>query len=322
VAFRKLAAVAWGLACSLALPGAAAAQGEACVDVCGVSCVKPWAIADRWDNVTGIPGYMGEGEGRLRRPDWRNNALYDHEAFTDANGNRLYDIGESYLDGNGNGACDVEFYDPQSTGYVGAAVPGHLLSPAGDSGLELVLHYDSGSGLPVPDQYLSVAFPPVNKGAPSQDESAYRANIGNCNETVIEPGDWLRLYTAGLVGPTNQGMSDLIAQDPDATWDSSTGSVQNSGFTLSPRVVFLPVYDPRFSLSAGSVPELPVVKIVAFFMERMTGPAEVRGKLLRTTTPAHVVAASCPAGSVPGFLVECAVPASRASWGRVKGTYR
>ena len=48
--------------------GEATAQPAACVDLCRVRCVKPISIADRWDDVTGIPGYMGELAGRNRRP--------------------------------------------------------------------------------------------------------------------------------------------------------------------------------------------------------------------------------------------------------------
>jgi len=43
-----------------------------CGGTCSVSCVKPWSIPDRWDDVTGVPGYMGDRPGRNGRPgpDW------------------------------------------------------------------------------------------------------------------------------------------------------------------------------------------------------------------------------------------------------------
>jgi hypothetical protein len=72
------------LLAALASADPAAAQDASCVDLCSASCIKPWSIPDRWDDVTGIPGYTGEAVSeRMRRPDWRNNGQYDRESFTD-----------------------------------------------------------------------------------------------------------------------------------------------------------------------------------------------------------------------------------------------
>jgi hypothetical protein len=268
-----------------------------CGGTCSVSCVKPWSIPDRWDDVTGIPGYMGEDR---RRGDWRNDNHWNREEFTDANGNGLYDDGEAYVDANGDGQYNEENYHPSLTGYGPDPVPGNFLSPEGDIGLELVLHAGnpSTSDPPEPGQYFSIDLPPVNKGTPIPGGDEYRENIARCNAASIERGDWLQTEPGLMTGPTNQGMRDLIAQDPDATWDDATQSVVNSNFAVSPRIVLIPIHDPRIPISSGRTDLLQVTKVAAFFMERMVGPAEVRGRFLKVRSPG----APCPEGTTSGFF--------------------
>lgn len=269
-----------------------------CGATCSVTCVKPWSIPDRWDDVTGIPGYMGEQIGKKKRPEWRGDNHWNSEKFTDANGNGLYDVGEAYVDDNGNGRYDQEAYHPSLTGYGPDPVPGNFLSPNGDLGLSLVLKAGSPSAAPEPGQYWPIDLPPVNKGTPVPGGSQYRDNIATCNPASIEKGDWLQTEPGNMVGPTNQGMRDLIAQDPNATWDDNTQSVINSNFAVSPRIVLIPIHDPRHPTSSGRGDLLQVTKVAAFFMERMTGPAEVRGRFLKVRAPG----APCVAGQNSGFF--------------------
>lgn len=281
---------------------AVAAEATArCGGVCSVSCVKPWSIPDRWDDVTGVPGYMGDGPGR-RPTDWRNDDHWNHEEFIDLNGNRLWDPGEVYVDLNLNARYDEEAYHPALTGYGPDPVPGNYLSPNGDIGLELVLHpYQGGAATPEPGQYWSVDLPPVNKvpdGNPPTGGDEYRENIAECNPTAIERGDWLQVKPGGMVGPTNQGMRDLIAQDPNAYWDDSTQSVQNSNFGVSPRIVLIPLHDPRIPIVPGRT-TIQVTKVAAFFMEQMVGSAEVRGRFLKV----RAAGSTCPDGQTSGFFV-------------------
>lgn len=274
----------------------AATATARCGGTCSVSCVKPWSIPDRWDDVTGIPGYMG-GPGK-KKVDWRNNNHWNHETFTDANDNGIYDVGESYVDDNTNGRYDEEAYHPSLTGYGPDPVPGNFLSPSGDLGLELVLHAGTPADAPEPGQYWSVDLPPVNKGTPVPGGDEYRENIARCNPASIEKGDWLQTEPGLMVGPTNQGMRDLIAQDPDAEWDDATQSVINSAFAVSPRIVLIPIHDPRIPINNGRTDLLQVTKVAAFFMERMTGPAEVRGRFLKVRAPG----APCVDGQTSGFF--------------------
>lgn len=299
---RRAILLALALACFAGAPAPALAQAGACVDLCRIPCIKPISIADRWDDVTGIPGYMGEPG----RPDWRNNAQFDQENFNDANGNGVRDGSEAFLDDNGNGLFDEELYDPATTGY----------HAPDDLGLEIVLHPGSPFDAPTPGQFYSVRFPPVNKGTPVGGSDAYRWNWANCAPTAVEPGDALQPSAGSLVGPTNQAMRNLIAQDPDAYWDDATRQVQGTDFALSPRVLLVAAHDPHIPVTSEI--NLVVRKILAFFAERMVGEAEVRGRLLRVQAPGE----NCGGGSAGGFVVQCPVPATPASWGRVKAAYR
>ena len=297
--------------------GDAAAQGARCAPLCRVSCVRPISIPDRWDNVTGIPGYMGEVSGRSRRPEWRNNDQWDYENFTDANGNVLYDVGENYIDDNRNGMHDEELYDPWLTGYTADGFPGHRFAPAGDLGLQLVLHPYSGAP-PHPGQYVTVGFPPTNKGTPDLTSIEYRNDWATCDASLVEPADLLQPTASSLTGPTNQVMQDMIASDPGAYWDASAGAVAGSAFAVSPRVFALAAHDPRIASRLGNAGQVVVRKILAFFGEQVVGSAELRGRFLRVQSAGE----ACGGGSSGGFAVECPVPTTATSWGRIKGTYR
>jgi hypothetical protein len=245
-----------------------------CGYLCGVRCLKPWSIPDRWDDQTAIPGYAS----------WRNNKEWDNETFTDRNGNRLHDAGEPYEDRNTNGQYDEEFYHQLMTGFVpDPTSPANILNGnQGDIGLEMTLKGNNDSR-PQPGQYFAVDYPPINKGTPVRGADQYRENIAGCtnvNNILVEEGDELLLEPGNKVGPTNQGMRALIAQDPNARWDAASQSVVDSAFPISPRIVYIPIHDPRIQIQSGRN-TIIVTKIVAFFMERMTGSGEVQGRFLK-----------------------------------------
>jgi hypothetical protein len=82
-----------------------------------------------------------------------------------------------------------------------------------------------------------------------------------------------------MIGPTSQGVNDLIALDPNARWDTNSNSVINSCATAtpscgaSPRVVPIPVYDTAtyYTTKRAGLPEFVIVNILGFFIDRMQG---------------------------------------------------
>jgi hypothetical protein len=259
-----------------------------CGPVCNVQCVKPWSPPDRWNDFSNVAGHL----------NWNGNGLYDSEDWNDVNNNYQYDQGiDTYADSNGNGAFDQEQYHPLLTGYIPDPYPGNNLSPNGDLGLQILLKAGNPSK-PVPSEYWPVDLPPINKGTPITGGNQYRWNIANCNPTGIEPGDILQTEPGNMVGPTAQGMNDLIDLDPNAYWDSATQSVQGSSFDVSPRIVLIPLSDPRYKVRSGRT-QLRVTKVAAFFMERMQGK-EVVGRFLKVRGPGD----PCPAGVAAGSFVK------------------
>jgi hypothetical protein len=121
----------------------------------------------------------------------------------------------------------------------------------------------------------------------------YRENIARCNTANgvgIEQGDSLQLEPGAMIGPTAQGMRDLIALDPDAEWDGSCECVVNSDYGLSPRIILIPLHDPRVPIDSGRQ-IVVVAKVAAFFIERMQGN-DVQGRFLKVRAPGT----PCPGG--------------------------
>jgi hypothetical protein len=277
-----------------------------CTEVCGASCLKPWTFADRWDD-SPLPG------SNL----WGYNGTYDAEKYTDSNNNLYYDPGEPFIDGSSaytrvigaagpkDGQYSEEYYDPLNTGYVAWK----------DLGLELTLKYGSPSGVSVSSQYIPIDLPIPGSGSTGADR--YRQNIANCNPTPYGPGDTLTTGNGDLKGPTAQGMRDLIDQDPGAYWDDSCQCVKSQYGDHSPRIMFIPLYDPRVPLQPGKK-DVIVTKIAAFFIESADVNGNMKGRLIVVEAPGGTTCA----GGGGGFLYDCPVVVKPTTWGRVKSLYR
>jgi hypothetical protein len=101
------------------------------------------------------------------------------------------------------------------------------------------------------------------------------ADIGIADEAYWAAKGCYRVETGNMVGPTAQGISDLIARDPNASFNTSTKSIQNSAFnpgTKSPRVVPIGVLNIDKYLAAdpnGGTPVVRLENIYGFFIEGM-----------------------------------------------------
>jgi hypothetical protein len=227
--------------------------------VCGTDCVKPWSVPDRWN-------------------DLDNDGEYDYaEPYTDVNGNGQWNPGEPYTDQNGNGQFDPdEPYDPNTTGYM----------PPGDVGTHIILKQGSPHDVIVPSFFYAVCLPPLHSpdGPPVRGGNQYRWNIGNCNTSVVSIGDSLEVEPGNMQGPTRQGVNNLISQDPNAYWDNASNSVQGSDYGLSPRVIKIAFFDPRFTPKSGRNFVI-VSKMGAFFVEGLGPHNSVVGVFMGLGTP-------------------------------------
>jgi len=242
----------------------------------GTSCLKPWMFPDRWE-------------------DADDDHMYDRrEPFTDLNANGQYDAGEPFTDDNKNGAWDAgELYDPDITGY---RIPEHV-------GQTVTLMFDNGSltnFTPREGWYQTIRFGPVNRGGPDcPGGDCYREWISGCEPYMVMIGDTMEVEMGAKVGPTDQGLQEIIARDPGAYYNETTGTIEGSAYPTSPRLIKAAVYDPTVSiydLSGGSTKYLTVEKIVVVFLEGRVGTADVLGRFMRMATQGEL----CPECN-PGF---------------------
>jgi hypothetical protein len=141
---------------------------------------------------------------------------------------------------------------------------------------------------PVADQGLRMSLVPYNRLDPLRGQSAWPIVVSEpggtafmeaivaCSGYLHGVGVTFPTMTGNPLGPFGAGMSELIAQDPNAAWDPAAnggrGGVINSAFAQSPRVIALPVFAPDTYAGAAREMSPAMVKIVGFFVaERTTG---------------------------------------------------
>lgn len=183
-------------------------------------------------------------------------------------------------DKDGNLRTDItpDVYTPPTS-----SDPGTSYTLANDHGTEMVLK----TGDPHDTIRAGWFSPVVLTGTGGSD---YRDNIGTCVGTTYKIGDLLTVEPGNMVGPTSQGVGDLIALDPGADWDDTNdvitgGCMQAGTCSISPRVVAIPVYDlEQYLLSKMAGREEIIIRnFLGFFIDRMDGN-DVVGYLITNPT--------------------------------------
>lgn len=161
-----------------------------------------------------------------------------------------------------------------------------------DKGLQLVLKAGTGNNIN-PSFYQALALP----GSSGSDD--YRWNIGNCNTSMLHWDDLLTAEPGNMVGPTKQGIEDLIALDPTAYWDTTKNEVHSS-MHPSPRVKIVPLYDPYYydtGKKNGRNADLKAANFIGFFFESIDGGGNVTGRIIPTTGLLDSTHGPSPAGA-------------------------
>lgn len=210
------------------------------------NCVKPWAVPDKWI------------ERRPTVTEWTPDSEFDRFVT------------------NGNNAGTV--LSPADE-YIPVGTVGHSgFTVEADYGTPMTLKTGNPQQSIRPGWFFPVVINPIE----GPGGNNYRDNIAACDPTVIGPGTILESEPGNMVGPTQQGMAALIAQDSAASWDPaanegrgapSGGCMQAGSCGISPRLVALPLFDVQAWQQArtGGRTEVRVVKILGFWMERMIG---------------------------------------------------
>jgi Flp pilus assembly protein TadG len=218
-----------------------------------MTCVKPFTIPDKWIERNPVPKAFDPSDTFLRWVKQRGAVVLTSPA---------------------------DVYEPA---YVNNTPPGRNSSYSGynmetNRGLKLVLRAAQGNNIQ-PSFYFSLAMTSDTGG---QD---YRWNIANCNHSIYHWGDPLIQEPGSMEGPTIQGITELIARDPNAYWDLSTNGVKDSSFgdRQSPRIFPIPLYDPDYynnNKENGRVANLRVANWIGFFVEYIGNGSEIHGRII------------------------------------------
>ena len=228
-------------------------------------CLKPFAIPDIWDE----PPVVGD----------------------DVDNDNVWDPNEQWVWGDDPGeAAALERYEryeqtPESgsaTGYGGTARVDRVRDQGRQIPLKLTDPTSSFSLQPGLFFPFRIASSPdqgsCDKGpSPKEDQipgaAVYRTNICECNMTEVQIGDSVDVQPGNMIGPTDQGIEELISEDRDAYWvddPSGGGSVKGSSmgnnWMASPRVVKIALVDPTTILKGG-MQKIVFNNFALFFLE-------------------------------------------------------
>jgi putative Flp pilus-assembly TadE/G-like protein len=215
-------------------------------------CLKPWAIPDKWFDAHDITA-----------PTTPVNTWTADDTF------------DTHLK---KGNSWIPLPTPDVYTKPTATSPGTGFTVAADLGLQVVLKQSSPQDAVAPGWFFPVRLPRYD--GPSAGGDDYRENIATCNGLPIEIGDTLQSENGNMIGPTKQGVEDLIELDPDAEWDPASKSVINSCAqastpcaTRSPRIVAIPIFDTGayFAGKMNGKVTLTIVNILGFFIADMQG---------------------------------------------------
>lgn len=135
-----------------------------------------------------------------------------------------------------------------------------------------------------PSFFYPSDYPPVNRGDPIPGATEYENNIVNGCSGMVRIGDVLQIEPGNMVGPTKQGVDELMGMDPHAHWDASSNSVVESGYDgfSSPRICIVPLYDPDLPPDSGRN-TVTVTGLAVFFIEGMQGK-DLYGRFMEMLT--------------------------------------
>ncbi len=183
---------------------------------------------------------------------------------------------------------------PNADVYVPVGQPGYNgYNATRDKGTLLTIRAGTGNNIE-PTMYWSWDMP----GGTGAD--FYRDNIANCNTTLMHFGAQMTQEPGNMVGPTTQGIDDLIAQDPYASWDNVKNEVHSSK-NPSPRVFPIPLYDPDYYQSQkvnGRNATLKMANWIGFFVESRNGN-NIYGRITPILGVVDNNAGPAPTGTFP-----------------------
>src|SRR4051794_7831836 len=240
-----------------------------------VECLKPWAVGDKW--------HENWESGTPATAPWSPTSTFD-----------------KYKKQGNDWVPDLTVTTPDAYVAPSATDPGTGFTPfnagggpTSEYGLQLTLKVGSSQDRLSAGWFQALDLPNPD-GSSSSGGADYRNFIGNCTPRIFKIGDTIPVETGNMVGPTGQGIGDLVAKDPGASWNDATKSVQDScapGVCAdgryhgrSPRLVAVPLFDMDafFRSSPTGNATVTITNIMGFFVEGMggSGNKDVVGRLV------------------------------------------
>ena len=251
-------------------------------------CLKPWAVADRWDeNVkrvcnNGQPPPCNNGTWQPNPDPWTLADTYDKWTLSNP------PVLDPDIPASGNTPDD---YVPPTDGDPGTGFG--LYNPDGslkDYGQPLAMKAGCGTQNVSSGWFMMLDLSEIctAPGCPTnQGADTYRWTIKNCVGGVKGIGDTLPVQTGCASGPTGQGVYEAVGGqslslyelDPGATWNESTKQIEGSCapgicadeqfHAVSPRIVPVSLFDLDQYLASGfngSGGEVVITNIFGFFI--------------------------------------------------------
>lgn len=165
------------------------------------------------------------------------------------------------VDKKGNPLPNPDVYRPGSPRVGGTSYDWQY-----DRGEYMMIRAGTGNEIN-PSFYFSWEMPGGHGG------DWYRENIAGCNTTIMHPGELMNPEPGNMVGPTSQGIDDLIAKDPYAYWDD-VNDKPVSGNGTDARTIVIPLYDPVYydtGKQNGRTADLRMANWLGFWVDRRAG---------------------------------------------------
>lgn len=251
--------------------------------------------ADQWTvKAMAAAEAVASGTARCVKPFAVPDAWYDHDDDTNRNhvwdGNEDWELGSSPMDryevlapNHGNATTATGYGSwfrndyPRDYGrriQLKVADPNdvHMMAPS----IFLPWQIDPWPGQ---EQCASQGGGQNQPGA-----ATFRTNICTCNPRRIELGVEYPVLTGNMTGPTFQGVQQLISDDPNAWWNPLTNRVEDSvfgeGWIHSPRIITVPLFDPR-QVTGSGMQNITFNNFGLFFIEEQSNPSDsVTGRFL------------------------------------------
>jgi Flp pilus assembly protein TadG len=225
-------------------------------------CVKPWAVADKWEE-------HWENKKPSTAP-WTPTSAFDK--YTDKG-----EIDET--------VTTPDVYVPPTATSAGTGFKpfDDKGNPTPDYGLQITLKIGDSKDRLSSGWFQALDMP--NPNCNGSGGSLYECNIGTCNPNIYAIGETVTVSSeqGNMVGPTKKGVQDIADLDPDAFWDPATKSIKgscapgkcgdNNYYAASPRIVPVPLMniDAFFAGSPNGKSSVPITNIMGFFIECQGG---------------------------------------------------